>query len=173
MRNTESLKQMALTVIVPGAVVSTNESGRTIVAGRIRKGEDAREYAERVKSRALAAAVLAGWTMPQCARVALVLWNQRIDASNGIKGAEDALKGIAILDDNPRRVRGVSADHAIDDKGPRLEITITACEPLMRPKATRAKRTPRAAAVATTNERRESGIMTFAERDALLRRQKR
>jgi hypothetical protein len=78
-----------------------------------------------------------GWTIPEAARVSFTIFGTFIDADNAVKTAMDCLKQKAIKDDNRWHMRGFAVEHADDDHGPRMLITVTPCEPLVRRKPMR------------------------------------
>ncbi len=122
----------SLFVVVPGKPVTNNLVTRSRGAGAPYKNPRSRAYQQRVAACALEAAIAAHWISPPCARVDIVVINHYIDADNAAKTAVDALRGIAIVDDNRTHMRAISVEHAIDDVDPepRIHITIEPCEPL-------------------------------------------
>jgi hypothetical protein len=128
-----------LTIVVPGRVASNNALPRG-PANRTASGRRALEYKEHAHWCVVEAANAVRWNIPQCARVTITIFQTWIDADNGTKLGVDSLKGIAIIDDNRDHMRFISAEHAMDDGEPRIEITVTACEPLTFPNPRRAPR---------------------------------
>jgi Holliday junction resolvase RusA-like endonuclease len=131
----------SLVVIIPGRVVSNNAVARAS-GGRVHKGARAREYQSLAAACVREAASQQAWCIPECARVAIVIFNTHIDADNGAKLLLDALKGVAITDDDRAHVRGVSIEHVVDGTVPRVEIAVMPCEPCEPAKTKRRKPTP-------------------------------
>lgn len=127
-----------LTFFVYEKPVSTNSVAR-FSKGHAHVAPAASTFKQIVFQYASEAARDAYWEIPECCRVHIDAWNVRLDADNIPKLVIDAMKGATIRDDDRKHVRAISVEHESDNEGTRLCITITPCNPPIRPKKTRAK----------------------------------
>lgn len=126
---------MTLTFTVPGRPCLNNRVYRH-VGGKALKSSEARLYHERVKAHAIAAVIIARWKMPEAVEVEIVAYNSRGDIDSFQKVALDAMQGSVYANDSA--IVAMTVRKARDEAKERLEIRVSACEPLAKVKRKRA-----------------------------------
>jgi Holliday junction resolvase RusA-like endonuclease len=89
----------AFSFTVPGLPVSGNARLTKNKYGGFMASKEYRDYKERVRSTAKAAALVARYTMPKLVTVSITLTKTRIDLDNCAKAILDALEGVAYEND--------------------------------------------------------------------------
>lgn len=108
---------------IPGKITSANRVTRHV--GKIAlKSKSAREDHTRIKERAVARAILDKWEIPNAARVTISAYNSRLDADNLPKTILDGIKGVLIVNDSPKHLRGLAITHTTDKLGERYVVHV-------------------------------------------------
>lgn len=105
---------MTLEFTIHGKVTSANKV-KTPFANRAVKTEKARVDQARVKSIAFCAGIGARWRIPDVASVTIIAYNSNLDVGNIEKIPVDSMKGVLIVNDNPRHLRRLLVEHAPKD----------------------------------------------------------
>jgi hypothetical protein len=168
----------ALRFTVPGRLVSNNSVARAD-KGIVHKGANARKYQDFAAECAKEAVLQVGWVIPKCARILITVFNYSADADNCAKLLCDSIRGIAIMDDSRRHVRGVAIEHELDSGGPRAEVIVRPCEPLIKSKISKKRRVtpksgedvaqgPEALPIRAIGDLKPGTLLSFAETAQLM-----
>ena len=111
-----------LEITIEGKAISGNHRTAQNDDGEYFTIPDARHYAERLRRLAKAAAVLAGWKIPDYVHVDVVVYNIRMDRDNVGKTIYDPLQGIVYHNDSRILDGGIARKK--DRSGPRITFSI-------------------------------------------------